>query len=410
MSFSFSKNGPLAWPRAVHRRLLPDDPNVGWTPYLWLFYLSVPILSWIRIPDSPGLQALGALSLAVFLVLYFNGYWRWTSGKSLRFNIAGLVLLGIVWTPFISAAMVFFIYAASFAGAARPQRVGWWIVLSICIVVLLNSVVFDQPWWRTILTLCFCVMIGAANIYFAAMGRKNADLRRSREEVEALATIAERERISRDLHDLLGHTLSLITLKAELARKLSERGDAKATAEIADVERISREALRQVREAVEGYRKSGLDGELARARLACEAREIEFSADVAAIDLESRHEATLAMVLREAVTNVVRHSRASFCRIALARSRGAVSLTVHNDGVARSAKRQDRARLAGHGLLGMRERLSQVGGELHIETADGWLLEARIPVDGLREKEKTPEKHCSGTSAASTGRLAAEPG
>ena len=222
------------------------------------------------------------------------------------------------------------------------------------------------------------LVIGTTNIYFAELGRKSADLRRSREEVEHLAAMAERERIARDLHDLLGHTLSLITLKAELARKLSSRGDERAVDEIADVERISRDALKQVREAVAGYRDSGLEGELGRARLLCQASAVEVEAEldeVSELNLDPRQEATLVMVLREATTNLARHSGASTCKISLLRDGSQVVLTARDNGRGGSTRQR------GNGLTGMSERLAAVGGSLELDGSDGWTLTARIPVD-----------------------------
>ncbi len=373
---------------ALHRRLLPADSEIGWTPYLWLFYLSMPIGSFLIHPPATLTMVLGVLSLGIFLGLYFKGYWR--CGLGLLWNIAGIVALGVAWTPLTTSAMMFFIYGAGFAGAVGPPKIGRRVLLGIMAVVVGVAFLFSQhPLWA-VLTACLCGMVGATNIYFAELGKKNRDLRRSREEVERLATVAERERISRDLHDLLGHTLSLITLKAELARKLSERGDPRAGTEIADVERISRETLRQVRAAVEGYREAGLTAELARARLICEARGITVEASLAAVELDPRQEVALALVLREAVTNVARHAQASRCHITLVEDAGAVVLRVHDNGQVgtdASLDAQGPSR-AGHGLVGMRERLAELGGELHIDSADGWLLEARILITGRASSEQ----------------------
>lgn len=368
--------GPAASLRRMHRVLLPDDPAIGWTPYLWLAYLAFFYVSWIGRPPG-GLEAgLGVLTLGTFLVLYFSGYRR--PGTAIVWNIVGLLLLGMAWAPTRPSAMVFFIYAVGFCGAVGPPRLGARIlVASILLSALFGHLVGLGLFW-ILITATMQGIIGLTNIYFAELGRKNADLRLSREEAEHLAAMAERERIARDLHDLLGHTLSLITLKAELAGKLSRRGDPRAGDEIADVERISRDALRQVREAVSGFRPTGLEAELGRASVLCRARGIDLEAELEDLDLETRQESTLMMVLREAITNLVRHSGASQAVVRLRRradGQGApeVVLTVQDDG------RGGAPAVHGTGLKGMAERLAGLGGHLRVDGAEGWRVEARLP-------------------------------
>lgn len=372
---------------ALHRRLLPARPEIGWTPYLWLCYLGFFAFPWFFRTPSGETLAWAAVSLVVFLALYFNGHWR--GGLDLLWNIAGLVILALLWIPFNASALVFFIFAAGFTGAVGPPKIGRRVLIGISVIVLTCGLLLELPVYWSLMSLTFCWIVGATNIYFAEMSRKNAHLRRTREEAEHLATIAERERIARDLHDILGHTLSLITMKAELARKLSDRGDARAGEEIAEVEQISRDALRQVREAVEGYRQTGLAGEVARARIVCQTRGIELDARMAPLPLETRQEAALALVLREAVTNVARHSAANRCEITLteeATSQGSRAvLRVVDDG------KGGRHHGTGNGLTGMEERLSRLGGELHVDGQHGWKLEAGLPIPAIDATERAVE-------------------
>ena len=371
---------------AMHRRLLPARAEIGWTPYLWLCYLGFFAFPWLRQPPSRSTLIWAAVTLVAFLLLYFNGYWR--GGLNLLWNISGLVTLALLWMPFNASALVFFIFAAGFTGAVGPPKIGRRVLVTMSAIVLVCGWALHLHWTWSLITLTFSWIVGATNIYFSEMSRKNAHLRRTREEAEQLATLAERERIARDLHDILGHTLSLITMKAELARKLSDRGDARAADEIADVERISRDALRQVRESVEGYRQTGLAGEVARARVVCQTRAIELDARIAAVPLETRQEAALAMVLREAVTNVARHSSASVCEVSLAEEtteRGSQAiLRIVDNG--KGGRHQD----YGNGLTGMAERLSELGGELQVDGRNGWKLEARLPILSSQPAEITP--------------------
>jgi len=217
------------------------------------------------------------------------------------------------------------------------------------------------------------LMIGAANIFFAEQHRNQRQLRLAHDEVERLAKLAERERIARDLHDLLGHTLSVIALKAELAGRLLERDPAAAAAEIAEVQRVSREALAEVRRAVEGYRERGLAAELMGARRALAAAGVAVEEEVEAERLPAAVEGVLALALREAVTNVIRHAHATRCRVTLARRGPEVVLEVADDG---------RGGLAaeGVGLSGMRERTEALGGRLQRSGEGGTTIRLTLPL------------------------------
>ncbi len=219
----------------------------------------------------------------------------------------------------------------------------------------------------------FTVLVGVINTYQAHVNRKNAQLRLSQDEVRQLAAMAERERISRDLHDLLGHTLSVITLKSELAGKLLSRGDARAMEEIRDVERISRKALQEVRDAVVGFRKTGLRGELANARLAFEAMDIQFHYALPSEQLASEQEAVLALVVREAITNVVRHSGADKCDITFNNEPKVLRVVIQDNGRGGTIRE-------GSGLLGMRARLVEIGASLTIDTSSGVRLDIELPL------------------------------
>jgi two-component system sensor histidine kinase DesK len=180
--------------------------------------------------------------------------------------------------------------------------------------------------------------------------------------VRRLATLAERERIGRDLHDLLGHTLSLITLKSELARRLALADPPRAQQEMEEVERVARHALAEVRHAVTGMRAGDLGSELVSARLMLEASGITLQVQRPdTLDLPEKTEAALALVLREAVTNIHRHSRATEARVVITRSGEEFSMRITDNGCGGIAAH-------GNGVSGMRERVRQIGGHLGIES------------------------------------------
>jgi len=207
-------------------------------------------------------------------------------------------------------------------------------------------------------------MVGGVNAHYASVKTANKELQLARDEIEHLATVAERERIARDLHDLLGHTLSLITLKSSLASRVAERDPARAIAEIRDVERISRDALGEVRAAVAGYREAGLARAVASAEQMLIAAGIEATVAIGAIPLSANEEGVLALAVREGATNVVRHSRASKCSISLTGDGDVRTLSISDNGTWRNAP-------DGSGLSGMRERVEAIGGDLSIERDHG---------------------------------------
>ena len=355
----------------LHRpRLLPPSDQLGWTPYAWLIYLPIFFVHpAIQRPSAAG-WALCAAGTLVFLVSYFRGYW--VRDRELIPIIVVQVLLAVGFTPINSGAYVFFIYAASFA-AQMQQKAGAlaWIGM-VFVVGLLAAWQFDAPLYYWFGHAVFTPFIAGVNLHFAGVQRSNARLRLAQEEIEHLATVAERERIGRDLHDVLGHTLSLIVLKAELASKLAERDPARAVQEIRDVEQVSRAALREVREAIRGYRPTLAD-EVARARSFLDAAHISAEVEIDEVPLEREQEEVIALALREAVTNVVRHSGASRAHIRIWRDRESAMLEVTDDGRTESAGE-------GAGLRGMRERVESLGGQVSRAFERGMRLTVVVPL------------------------------
>jgi two-component system sensor histidine kinase DesK len=193
--------------------------------------------------------------------------------------------------------------------------------------------------------------------------------------MDRLAKMAERERIARDLHDVLGHTLSLITLKAELAGQLlgSEPEIERARREIADVEGISRSALAEVRKTIRDYRAETLQTEIERVGSMLRAAGIEMNCEREVLPFEATRERVLGLALREAVTNVVRHSGARSCHIRVQQAEQDYLLQVEDDG-------RGGPYLEGQGLRGMRERVEALGGSLLLDRSQGTRLTVRVPV------------------------------
>lgn len=344
------------------KRLLPALPQVGRMPYFWLCYLGIFYLPLVLKPASAWPWLGAALATLVFLSLYFRSFYL--SGRRLVANALAMSALGVLAIPVSTGASVFFTFSAcSCAGLAR-NRDGWLLIgANVAIAGLAGLMLKPEPgFW--IPAMAFPVIVGVPVLYMAAMGRGKQALLRKQEEVEQLAKIAERERIARDMHDVLGHTLSVVALKSELARRLIARDPQAAAREIAEVEQTAREALKQVREAITGYRSAGLAFELAQARKVLEAADIAPDFEVDELQLPPAVENVLALSLREAVTNILRHAKARRCRIALRREAEGLRGEIADDGPVTVPVE------AGNGLAGMRERL---------EALDGWLRTQASP-------------------------------
>lgn len=353
-------------------RLLPKNHEAGWTAYAWLVYLSfVPLVLFLSRVRSPRAWAANIAGMLVLLVLYFWGYWL--GGRKLLWIVLAITLLGMGFAPFNAGAAVYFVYAAAFLFATGESGYAFRLLLVLMAVIALETWLLRLPPEFWINAEVFSLLVGSVNIHFAERRRHNQKLLRAQEEVEHMAKVAERERIARDLHDILGHTLSMIAIKSELAAKLAEKDTARAIQEIRDVERISRDALAQVRSTVRGYHAPSLQSELQQATVALKAAGISLQCDVPATNLPSSHESVLALALREGVTNVIRHARAHSCRVHLRQMNGTCELEIKDDGCGQVAPE-------GLGLAGMRERVQALGGSLQRDISNGTRLLVSLPL------------------------------
>lgn len=350
------------------------QPGTGWFAWLnlvwsmWIFL--VPLTS----PRGAFPHWLGATlaSYAVFLALFL--YIQYGDGRRILAAALAIGALGFAVTPWNPGAQGYLIYACAYLAfglRARPALVAmaallaayaaYWLALGFPWLYLLNAVVVG-------------LVVGVMNVHYIRRRQADAALKLSHDEVRRLAALAERERIGRDLHDLLGHTLSLVALKTELAGKLVERDPAAARRELDEVSRVAREALTQVRSAVTGIRAAGLGSELASARLLLETVDVALDYALAPVALPAEIETVLALTVREAVTNIQRHARARHAEITLSSTPREVRLCIADDG-------RGGAIVPGNGLSGMRERIEALGGTLRIDsTGAGTRLEACVPL------------------------------
>lgn len=342
---------------------------------LALLFLAYPLADLAGGRLSGTEQAVGASGLAAFVGLYLRMFWILPWAGDVRRAEARALLAAIAVVAIVLAValggdwvglLVYLAVAAALAlrpGAALAGVAGA-AMLAAAIVGAAESVVLQAVMFG-LLVLAVRRLTGLVQALDDARGR-----------VAELAKSDERLRLSRDLHDLLGHNLSVIALKGELARRLIERGEpAAAACELEDVEEVARQSLHEAREAVRGLRRGSLVAELDRARSALEAASIE---PVVHADgpLPEQIEDVLAFVVREATTNVIRHSGARRCELVVRRVVAAVELEVCDDGVAVPVPSAD-----GSGLRGLSERLVEAGGTLEAGRVPGggFRLVARVP-------------------------------
>lgn len=358
---------------------------------IWLIFLVDPIgEAWTRIGTLQG--QIGLTATLVYVVAYLwhflagRAIWghreRWfrePAGPRLARYAVQVVLAMVVLVTLGQSAMTVWVFVAISGLWTWSMRAAFTIAAAI--VVGYELLLWHFADWQHDQSVLLGLVLGMAAVAggMVASSRSEA-LSQARQENARLAVQEERNRMSRDLHDILGHSLTVITVKAELAGRLMESSPERARAEVADLERLSRDALADVRRAVEGYREISLSGELARAREALSAAGVQASLPSATDDVPSDLRELFAWVVREGVTNVIRHSDADHCSIALHAGR----LAITDDGRGRTAGSTD-----GHGLEGARERASRVGAVLtaHAVSPHGFELtvtSAQLPGDGTK--------------------------
>ncbi|TXI91209.1 MAG: sensor histidine kinase [Burkholderiaceae bacterium] len=353
-------------------------PQYGKAPFFWM--LSFCIFGWryIYVPPTDLELLLVALSILGFIPIYIYSFW--TNGWRVAVCIVITTAIGIAWAPYNFGGSSFVIFAATMSSRFQEKRHAFLSLFLVLASTAVLSYLLKLQTYFWVPAVIFSIPSALGAIIGERLQRANAKLFRKQEEIEHLASIAERERIARDLHDLLGHTLSVITLKAELARKLHDRDGEACKKEIADIEQTARQALAEVRQAVLGYRDQGLAHELCGAQNALESADVVFESSVEVEALPPAIENIVALALREAVTNIIRHSDAKHCRFRLYQKRDRVHVEIADDGSLGSDKEDAIKR--GNGLNGMSERIRSLDGELQIECKQGLTLRFSLPLHG----------------------------
>jgi two-component system sensor histidine kinase DesK len=339
---------------------------------VWLVYLTLYFVPWLFARPTAEAVAASALGLGLFLIVYLDA--SFMARRSVLPHIAAITVIGFALSPFSVMWSVINVYATVLAAAKMPRRrTAIATLIGLQAILVVGGLALRLPLVGWASGVFFGVMAGVGTLFQADLERKNRQLLAAQEEVRALSASAERERIARDLHDLLGHTLTLVAVKAELASRLVARDPGAARREMDEVAEAARSGLGEVRTAVAGMKGASLAVEIGRAKRMLTAAGLEADICEQIPTADPEREAVMAMALREAVTNVIRHAEASRCTIEVAiDADDALQLRVADDGRGGAIRE-------GSGLQGMRARLAAAGGILEVDSdGSGTRLVARL--------------------------------
>ncbi|EJQ82165.1 sensor histidine kinase [Bacillus toyonensis] len=363
----------------IEKRMEIFPKHMGFFPYMWLVYLLFPIYNLTQVSGWKLVMGIGML--IVFIITYRQLYFVQKTFVLWAFiQMILTFLFAIFYNPF----MIFFgFFTASAMGFAPSKKV--FRVLLCLLVVMLGAFVFVNMNQLTPANLVnivpmFILMLltpfGMRNFNQKKMLKNQ--LNEANEQIKDLVKREERQRIARDLHDTLGHTLSLITLKSQLVEKLIVKNPERASVEAKEITQTSRTALKQLRELISDMRMITVEEELDQIKAILQAAniELEIEQEASASSLSPIEQNILGMCLREAVTNVVKHSKATQCTVSVLESQGELILKVEDNGIGLEDQNND-----GNGIRGMKERIALIDGFVELNTIhSGTLLTVKVPV------------------------------
>ncbi len=379
---------------------------VLWLPLLYPvtgFLHTYPIVGLLRGHPTPLRLGATLAAVALFVSVYLWTTWHNLSSAPPRVRMPGPSWLPLAILTALATAqtlgngkdwLTLFIFVSASAGARLPARQSGAAVAALALLIVVLGAIAHAAAALTVPTLVLAVFVGVIGITLVQVAATNRALRAAREEIARLAVSEERLRFARDLHDLLGHNLSHIALKSEVAEALVTASPDQAAAAMREVGEVARTALQEVRATVSGYRQPSLAGELRGARELLAAAGIVYRCEGANLTLPADVEAVLGWTVREGVTNVIRHGRATRCTIRIGQDDGWVQMEIVNDGAgpARDAALPPSGRGGGNGLSGVRERVAAIGG--HCEAGPipmgGFRLTVSLPTASAARPSGTP--------------------
>ena len=364
----------MMWP-------IPAVARLGWAA-IWLVFLGYPIADILGTRYSPTRAVIAWICLVGFAALYLFGMWiclslvpRVATGVQLL-PLVALFVMGITLTLVFRGGWTgLLVYCGVAAGWTLRWRFLVPVLFALGAFMVVSGVLLGYSWADLGFITFLTVALGFTMLAFRRLIATVIELRSARAEVSRLAIADERLRISRDVHDILGHSLSVIALKAQVARRLMHSDPDAAAEAMGDVESVARESLAEVRAMVTGYRQRSLADELQGARDVLDAAGIAFAVTRDSFVPPAPVDSLLAWTVREGVASVLRHSRAHHCEISLETSNGGFTVAIVDDGVGGVAN------AGGSGLHGLRERVGAAGGHVEAGPGDrgGFRLQAYVP-------------------------------
>lgn len=362
----------MMWP-------IPTIARLAWAA-IWLVFLGYPIADILGY--SPARAVFAWVCLGAFVVVYLGTMYLCLSIVPRIATGRMLLPLVLLFAMGITLSVIFrgqwtglLVYCGVAAGWTLSWRRLTAVLFALGVFMVTAGLLTEHSWADIGFITFLTVALGFTMLAFRRLIATVIELRTARAEVARLAVSDERLRISRDVHDILGHSLSVIVLKAQVARRLMDSDHAAAVAAITDVESVARTSLVEVREMVTAYRQRSLAEELQGARDVLDAAGISLAVQRGSDVPPAPVDSLLAWTVREGVTNVLRHSHAHHCEISLEAANGGFTLNIVNDGVGGVAS------AGGSGLHGLRERVGAAGGTILAGPGDagGFQLRAYVP-------------------------------
>ncbi|MED1065790.1 sensor histidine kinase [Bacillus paralicheniformis] len=365
----------------------------GFFPYIFLIYLLLPI-SYLTNQTSGIKQLIGFGLVLLFLVTYRQLFFISPQKKLFTYWLAIQLAIILIYTVFYDINLVFLgFFSANFIGYYREKKIFRRGLASLVVVLvapfiyhllkdpsLLNRLFYFLP---------FLVIMLISPYGIRSMNRRmelEQELDEANQQIKELVKREERVRIARDLHDTLGHTLSLLTLKSQLVQRTIASDPERARKEAREMETTSRAALKQVRELVSDMKTATIAEELIHIQQILRAADITFEymggSDFSNISPVTQN--IVSMGIREAATNIVKHSRATHCTISISQTDDKISITIKDDGMG-----MDQQTPFGNGLRGMKERLALIDGALDVSTHNGTVLNITVPIVKKAERKET---------------------
>ncbi len=352
----------------LEKRSLADQPA------FYLIYLIFYFVPWlIQAPTTQDMIAI-AVAIALFVPIHLDGHRR--SGLGSIPHIIIISLIGFVMSNFWGSYGVFHIYAMVQAAFLRPSRYAWIGLVIVSIAYCLFVVITQAGVWDIGIPLLIGAVVGIGCIGTADQIEETQTLKRMREHEQEMAALNERERIAHDLHDALGQTLTMVALKSEVANKVMQESPEQAQQEVSDIQAAAHKALEDMRKVVADMNQTSVESELKRAQRNLAAADIQFSIDGQLPSLERLQDQLLGLAIREAITNILRHSGAEHTTAKISSSASHLSISLSNDGQAQDITE-------GSGINSIRQRVEKLGGQVNINSEQGFELTMQVPLSKL---------------------------